>query len=148
MKVILLKDVKGLGKSDDIKEVQDGYARNFLFKQNLALEATPANLNSIKLKKGAESAKAARDLKEAREMGAKLSGQTIKMPMKTGEGGRLYGAVTAMDVAAALEKAGYKVDKRMITINTHVKSVGTFEAELKLHHEVTIKLSLDVVSIG
>ena len=81
-------------------------------------------------------------------MGAKLSGQTIKMPMKTGEGGRLYGAVTAMDVAAALEKAGYKVDKRMITINTHVKSVGTFEAELKLHHEVTIKLSLDVVSIG
>lgn len=148
MKVILLKDVKGLGKSDDIKEVQDGYARNFLFKQNLALEATPANLNSIKLKKGAESAKAARDLAQAREMGAKLSGQTIKMPMKTGEGGRLYGAVTAMDVAAALEKAGYKVDKRMITINTHVKSVGTFEAELKLHHEVTIKLSLDVVSIG
>lgn len=148
MKVILLKDVKGLGKMDDIKEVQDGYARNFLFKQNLALEATPANLNTIKTKKGAEAAKTARELAEAKEMGAKLAGQTIKMPMKAGDAGRLYGAVTAMDVAAALEKAGYKVDKRSISFHQQIKSIGTFEAELKLHHEVTVKINLEVTAIA
>ena len=147
MKVILLKDGKGLGKADDIKEVQDGYARNFLFKQNLALEATPANLNSIKNKKGAEAARAARELAEAKEIGAKLSGQTIQLAMKAGEAGRLYGAVTAMDVAAALEKAGYKIDKRGIHLSQAVKSLGRFEAEIKLHHEVTIKIGLEVVAL-
>ena len=147
MKVILLKDVKGLGKSDEIKEVQDGYARNFLFKQNLALEATPQNLNSVKMRKGAESARAARELEQARDIAAKLKGQTVRLAVKTGEGGRLYGAVTAMDVAAALEKIGHKVDKRGITLHQQIKSVGNYEAEIKLHHEVTIKISLDVVSL-
>jgi len=147
MKVILLKDVKGLGKTDDIKEVQDGYARNFLFKQNLALEATPANLNSIKNKKGAEAARAARELAEAKDIGAKLAGQTIQLAMKTGEAGRLYGAVTAMDVAAALDKAGFKVDKRGITLHQAIKSLGRYEAEIKLHHEVTVKVGLEVVAL-
>jgi large subunit ribosomal protein L9 len=147
MKVILLKDVKGLGKSDEIKEVQDGYARNFLFKQNLALEATPQNLNSVKMRKGSEAARAARELEQARDIGAKLNGQTVRLAVKTGEGGRLYGAVTAMDVAAALEKIGHKVDKRGITLHQQIKSVGNYEAEIKLHHEVTIKINLDVVTL-
>ncbi len=147
MKVILLKDVKGLGKADDIKEVQDGYARNFLFKQNLALEATPANLNSIKNKKGAEAARIARELDKAREIGSRLNGQTIQMAMKTGEAGRLYGAVTAMDVAAALDKAGFKIDKRDIILSQTIKSLGHFEAEIKLHHEVTVKIGLEVVAL-
>ncbi|MDD2533336.1 MAG: 50S ribosomal protein L9 [Eubacteriales bacterium] len=148
MKVILLKDVKALGKQDEIKEVQDGYARNFLFKQNLALEATPANLNTVKTKKGAESAKVARELAEAKEIGAKLNSQTIKLQMKAGDGGRLYGAVTAMDVASALEKAGFKIDKRGITIHQQIKTIGTFEAEIKLHHEVTIKVNIEVVAVA
>ncbi len=147
MKVILLKDVKGLGKVDEIKECQDGYARNFLFKQNLALEATPQNINSVKNRKGAEAARVARELAEAKETGARLSGQTVRLAMKAGDGGRLYGAVTAMDVAAALEKSGFKVDKRGITLHQQIKSVGTFEAEIKLHHEVTVKVSLEVVAL-
>jgi large subunit ribosomal protein L9 len=147
MKVILLKDVKGLGKADEIKEAQDGYARNFLFKQNLALEATPQNLNSIKNRKGAEAARVARELAEAKETGAKLSGQSVRLMMKAGEAGRLYGAVTAMDVAAALEKSGFKVDKRGITLHQQIKSIGNYEAEIKLHHEVTIKVTLEVVAL-
>jgi large subunit ribosomal protein L9 len=146
MKVILLKDVKGLGKADEIREVQDGYARNYLIRQNLAVEATPANLNSIRNRKGAEAARAARELAEAREMAARLDGKTIRLPMKAGEGGRLYGAVTAMDVAAALEQAGFKVDKRGITFRQPIKSVGTFEADIRLHRDVSIRIGLEVVA--
>jgi len=104
MKVILLTEVKGLGKADDVVEVNDGYARNLLFKKSLALEATPVNLNAIKLKKGSLAEKARRELLEAKENGKKLSDQRITLTMKSGEGGRLYGAVTAMDIAAILEK--------------------------------------------
>ncbi|MCD8498605.1 MAG: 50S ribosomal protein L9 [Clostridiales bacterium] len=89
----------------------------------------------------------ARELAEARDIGARLSGQTIQLAMKTGEAGRLYGAVTAMDVAAALEKAGFKVDKRGITLHQAIKSLGRYEAEIKLHHEVTVKIGLEVVAL-
>jgi large subunit ribosomal protein L9 len=147
MKVILLKDVKALGKADDIKEVQDGYARNFLFKQNLALEATPANLNSVKNRKSAESARASRELAEARDMGARMNGQVFTMPMKCGDAGRLYGAVTAMDIAEMLAKNGFKVDKRGISFHQAIKTLGEFEAEVRLHHDVTVKIGIKVVSI-
>lgn len=147
MKVILLQDVKGHGKADDIVEVNDGYARNFLFKKNLALEATPANLNSIKIKKNAEAAKAERELEEAREVGARLKDQIFTLPVKCGEGGRLYGAITSMDVAAVLEKSGYTVDKRNITIKTQIKNLGDFEADVKLHPKVTVKIGIKVTAI-
>lgn len=147
MKVILLQDVKGHGKADDIVEVNDGYARNFLFKKNLALEATPANLNSIKIKKSAEAAKAERELEEAREVGARLKDQIITLPVKCGEGGRLYGAITSMDVAAVLEKSGYSVDKRNITIKTQIKNLGDFEADVKLHPKVTVKIGIKVTAL-
>ncbi len=148
MKVILLKDVKGLGKTDDIKEVQDGYARNFLFKQNLALEATPANLNSVKNRKNAEAARLERELAQARELASQLHGKVFTMPMKCGEAGRLYGAVTAMDVADMLARSGFKVDKRGITIPTAIKSLGSFEAEIRLHHDVSVKIGLLIVAQG
>lgn len=147
MKVILLQDVKGHGKADDIVEVNDGYARNFLFKKNLALEATPANLNSIKIKKSAEAAKAERELEEAREVGARLKDQIFTLPVKCGEGGRLYGAITSMDVAAVLEKSGYSVDKRNITIKTQIKNLGDFEADVKLHPKVTVKIGIKVTAL-
>lgn len=147
MKVILLQDVKGHGKADDIVDVNDGYARNFLFKKNLALEATPANLNSIKIKKQAEAAKAERELDEARAVGAKLKDQIFTLPVKCGEGGRLYGAITSMDIAAVLEKSGYTVDKRNITIKTQIKNLGDFEADVKLHSKVTVKIGIKVTAI-
>lgn len=148
MKVILLTEVKGLGKADDVVEVNDGYARNLLFKKNLALEATPVNLNAIKLKKGSLAEKARRELLEAKENGKKLSDQRISLTMKSGEGGRLYGAVTAMDIAAILEKQGYKIDKKHILIKTPIKAVGSFEVTLKLHADVSVNITVDVKSIS
>ena len=148
MKVILLTEVKGLGKADDVVEVNDGYARNLLFKKNLALEATPVNLNAIKLKRGSLAEKARRELLEAKENGKKLSDQRITLTMKSGEGGRLYGAVTAMDIAAILEKQGYKIDKKHILIKTPIKTVGSFEVTLKLHADVSVNITVDVKSIS
>lgn len=148
MKVILLQDVKSVGKAEDIVEVSTGYANNMLFKKNLALEATPSNLNSIKIKKKAEAARTQRELEAAIAMGKEMQGKVITLPMKCGEGGRLYGAVTSMDVADAIGKAGYKVDKRGITIPVHIKNVGEFEVEVKLHTQVSTKIKIKVTELN
>lgn len=145
MKVILLQDVKSLGKADDIVEVSTGYANNMLFKKNLALEATPSNLNSIKIKKKAEAAKIQRELEHAIAMGNEMKSKVFTLPMKCGEGGRLYGAVTSMDVANAIGQAGFKVDKRGITVTSHIKSAGEFDVEVKLHPKVTTQVKIKVV---
>lgn len=146
MKCILLADVKGLGKKDDIVEVQDGYARNFLLKKKLACEATANNMNENKLKKGAEAEHARRELEEARANGKLLDGKTVKLSVKTGEGGRLYGAVTAMDVSEAIKQAGFQVDKKNIVIKNPIKSVGTYEVTAKLHTKVSVKVNVEVVA--
>ena len=139
MKCILLADVKGLGKKDDIVEVNDGYARNFLLKKKLACEATADNMNKNKLKKGSEAEHARRVLEEARANGKLLD-------VKTGEGGRLYGAVTAMDVAEAIKKAGFDVDKKNVIIKNPIKSLGTYEVTAKLHTQVSVKVNVEVVA--
>lgn len=144
MKVVLLEDVKKLGKADEIVEVSDGYARNFLFKKNLAVEATKENLNEVKLRKKAEQVKAERALAEAKETAAELEGKNFTMKMKAGEGGRLYGTLTAMDVADALVKAGYQVDKRNITIKAALKNIGTTDVAVKLHNDVTANVRVKV----
>lgn len=144
MKVVLLEDVKKLGKADEIVEVSDGYARNFLFKKNLAVEATKENLNEVKLRKKAEQVKAERALAEAKETAAELEGKNFTMKMKAGEGGRLYGTLTAMDVADALVKAGYQVDKRNITIKVPLKNIGTTDVAVKLHNDVTANVVVKV----
>jgi len=146
MKVILLKEVKGLGKPDDIVEVHDGYARNFLFKNQLALESTAANLNVVKTRKNAEAARVARELADARQLASRINGQVLTLPMKCGEGGRLYGAVTAMDVADALNKAGFKVDKRGISIRQAVKTLGEYDVDIRLHADVSVKMQIQVVA--
>lgn len=145
MKVILLQDVKSLGKADDIVEVSTGYANNMLFKKNLALEATTSNLNSIKMRKKAEAAKTQRELETAIAMGKEMQDKVFTLPMKCGEGGRLYGAVTSMDVANAIGKAGYKVDKRGITVTSHIKNIGEFDVEVKLHTKVATKVKIRVI---
>lgn len=148
MKVILLQDVKGLGKTDDIVEVSPGYANNMLFKKNLALEATPANLNTVKTKKKAEQAKAQRELEEAGRIAAEMEGKAFVLKAKCGEGNRLYGAVTSIDIAKAIADAGYNVDKRGITIKGNIKNLGRYEAQVKLHTQVTANIVVDVVSAG
>ena len=147
MKVILLQDVKALGKADDIVEVSPGYANNMLFKKNLALEATPANLNAVKMKKNAEAARAQRELEEAKRIAAQMEGKTFILKAKCGEGSRLYGAVTAIDIAKAIADAGYDVDKRGITIKGNIKSLGRYEAQVKLHTQVNANIAINVVSV-
>lgn len=142
MKVILLKEVKGLGKPDDIVNVSDGYARNFLFHKQLALEATPANLNIVKTRKTAEKSRHDRELAQARATAEKIDGQLFTMPIKCGEGGRLYGSLTTMDIADALNQAGHKVDKRGIVIQSPVKTLGDYDVDVKLHADVTAKIKI------
>ncbi len=144
MKVILLENVKSVGKEDDIVEVNDGYARNYLIRRNLALEATPKNLHDVKQRKQTQAAKAKRELEEAQKLASELNGQTFTLQMKAGEAGKLYGAVTAMDVAAVLKTQGFTVDKRDITLKTAIKNIGSFTADLKLHNEVTVPITVKV----
>ena len=146
MKVILLQEVKGLGKPDDIVEVHDGYARNFLFRKQLALEATPANLNVVKTRKTAQKVRQDRELEQARAIAAQIDGQLITLPIKCGEGGRLYGSLTSMDIAEALEKAGHKVDKRGIAILSPVKTLGDYAVDIRLNADVTARIKIRLVA--
>lgn len=147
MKVVLLEDVKKLGKKNEVVEVSAGYARNYLFKNNLATEATGGALNEVKQKQGAKKAREARELAEAKEMGKKLNGKTFTIKKKTGEGGRLYGALTAIDIAECLAKEGYDLDKRNITPEITLKNVGSTKVTLKLHTEVTVEITVNVESL-
>lgn len=144
MKVILLEDVKGIGKADDIVDVKPGYARNFLFKQNLALEATKGNLNEVKVRKKADAAKEKQRLEEAQELGQRLAGKSFTKKMKVGEGGRLYGTLTAMDVADLLQQAGFDVDKKQVSLATQMKNVGTTTAAIRLHRDVSVDINVVV----
>lgn len=144
MKVILLKDVKGLGKANDVVEVNDGYGRNFLLKQKVAREFSAANMNDVKMKKGAAAEHARRELEAAKEKYNELNGRKFAYKVKCGEGGKLYGAVTAMDVSEILKKEGFDVDKKNLTIKTAIKTVGTYSVKVKLHTEVSCEVTLEV----
>lgn len=147
MKVVLLEDVKKLGKKNDVVEVSTGYARNFLFKKNLAVEASGEALNEVKQKLGAQKAKEKRELEEAREASKQLAGRTFTIKKKTGEGGRLYGALTAIEIADCLEKEGYSIDKRNITPAVALKNVGSTPVTLKLHNEVSCEITVVVEAL-
>ena len=117
MKVILLQDVKSQGKAGDIKEVADGYARNFLLNKKLALEATPQNLKNLELQKKKQAEKAAAELAEAKALAAKIADMTVEIKVKTGEAGRLFGSVTNKEVAEAISaQVGQNLDKRKVEI--------------------------------
>ncbi len=146
MKVILLQDVKKLGKSNDVVDVSDGYARNFLFKKGLAKEMTSSNLNDVKLQQGAAKEHARRALEEAKKTKEVLNGKTINVVAKGGRDGKLYGAVTSADIADALKKAGFDVDKKKVVIPSPIKSVGVFGVRVKLHPEVSCDVNVEVSS--
>lgn len=147
MKVILLADVKNVGKKDTILDVSEGYANNFLLKKKLAVLADNKNLNLLQQKKGSEDAKAAREKQAASELAATINGKTFVLKMKAGEGGKLYGALTANDVAEVLENSGYKVDRRAIRLNGNIKNIGRVTCHLKLYRGVTAEINVNVEAL-
>ena len=147
MQVILLSDVKGLGKANDVVNVSDGYARNFLFKKKLAKETTASNLNEVKLQTGAKAEHERRALAAAQELKGKLDGQTFTIKAKGGEGGKLYGAVTAADIADALTAAGFDTDKKQVVLSGPIKAAGVCSARIKLHPKVSAEVNVDVTTV-
>ena len=147
MKVILLQDVKGVGKEGQVVEVSDGYGRNFLLKKKLAKESTVANLNEVKLKQGAQAEHEKRALQAAEDLKKDLGDKTFTLKMKSGEGGKLYGAVTTADVSDLLKKNGYDIEKKQVLIDTAIKMVGTFGVRIKLHPKVSCQININVEAL-
>lgn len=145
MKVILLEDVKTLGKKGEIVNVNDGYARNFILPKKLGLEATGKNLNDLKLQK-ANEAKVAQELwNEAKELGKKLEAGKVELSIKVGEGGRAFGSVSSKEIAIAVkEQMGYDIDKKKIQLKDALKTLGTHTVPVKLHPKVTAELKVIV----
>ncbi|MFC0210952.1 50S ribosomal protein L9 [Paenibacillus chartarius] len=146
MKVIFLKDVKGQGKKGEIKEVSEGYAANFLFKQGLAQPASEGAVKTLDNQKKAEERRKEQEKQDAKELGVKLAELTVQLRAKAGEGGRLFGAVTNKQVADELEKQHkIKLDKRKIVMDDPVRTLGVTKVPVKLHPEVTSSLNVHVV---
>lgn len=144
MKIILKKDVDKLGNVGDILTVKDGYARNYLIPRGLAVRATEGMLKAIELEKKQKAFKIERERKAARELAESLERLQLRLKVKAGEGGRLYGAVTAQMVAEELKSKGFEIDRRQIIIDPPIKQLGKHEATVKLYSDVVAKLSLEV----
>ena len=144
MKVILLADVKNVGKANEVVNVSDGYARNFLFKKGLAKEVNSANLNEVKLQTGAKAEHERRALAAAQENKKILDGKIFKVTARGGADGRLYGAVTAQDISDSLKKEGFEVDKKKVVISNPIKNTGTFKVIVKLHPQVSADINVEV----
>ena len=141
MKVILLSDVKGQGKKNDIINVSDGYARNFLLPRKLAKAADAQSLNDVKVREEARQYRIATEKKEAQELAKRLETLVVKIPASSGADGRLYGSVTAKDIAEKLEKDhGIVVDKRKIQLADPIRAYGKYEIDVKLYTEVSGKI--------
>ena len=146
MKVILQQDVKKLGKKGDIVEVSEGYGRNFLLPRKAAVPATAENMNVAKAQAGSKARKDAKAADEAKLMAAQLEKVSVTIPVKIGEGGRLFGSVTGKDVAEALKKEKIDIDKRKISIKGEVTGEGIYEAVIKVHPSVTSTIKINVVA--
>ena len=146
MEVILLEDVKALGKKGELVKVSDGYARNFILPKKLGLEATPKNLNDLKLQKAAQAKRAQEQLDEAKALAATIAQKNIVLKIKTGEGGRTFGSVSTKEIAQALkDQLGLEIDKKKLALPEPLKTFGTHAVPVKLHKDVTGKLSVKVV---
>ena len=144
MKVILLQDVKGKGKKGQLIEVSDGYARNFMLPKKLAIEATADAINTKNMNDKATAERIAKEKAAALELSNKLRGMTLVVTAKGGGQGRLFGAVTNAEIAAALEKQGIKLDKRKIVLNENIKNVGTYTVTCKLGYEINAPLTVKI----
>ena len=143
MEVILLQDVKSLGKKGQIVKINDGYARNYVLPKKLGLEANAKNLNDLKLEKARQAKHEAEELAAAKELAVKVEAQPVKVTIKTGEGGRTFGAVSSKEISvAAKEQLG--LDKKKMKLEESIKTLGTYEVPVKLHKDVTAKLKVVV----
>lgn len=148
MKVILIEDVKALGKKGDTVNVSDGYARNMLFPKKLALEANAKNINDLRLKKAHEEKVAKQQLAEAKAFADQLGKAEVKVSVKVGEGGKVFGSVSSKEIAeAAKTQLGYDIDKKKIQMAAPIKMVGTTGVSIKLHPKVTAELKVVVEGI-
>lgn len=145
MKVILLEDVKTLGKKGQIVNVNDGYARNFIIPKKLGMEATGKNLNDLKLQKANEERIAQQQLEAAQELGKTIEAGKVTLAIKTGEGGKAFGSVSSKEIAAAVkEQIGCDIDKKKIQLKDAIKTLGVHEVPVKLHAKVTASLKVEV----
>ena len=145
MKVILLQDVKSLGKKDQIVEVSDGYARNMLLPKKLGMEATSKNLNDLKLKKAHEDKVAAEVLADAQALVAQIEKESITLSIKMGENGRTFGSISSKEIAEAIKsQLGHDIDKKKIVMKDAIKAPGTRTVGIKLHTKVTADLTVKI----
>ncbi|MCD7777114.1 MAG: 50S ribosomal protein L9 [Clostridiales bacterium] len=145
MKVILLEDVKNVGKKGQVINASDGYAKNHLFPRKLAVEANKANMTALDRKNKAAEAKLEAEYQEAREIGKKIESSTVNISVKSGVSGKIFGSVTGKEIAQALkEQTGIEVDKRKIVISEPIKNVGENSVTVKLHTKVSAKLKLNI----
>ena len=145
MKVILLQDVKSLGKKGETVDVSDGYARNYILPKKLGIEANSQNLNDLKLQKAHEEKVAKELLAEAGKLAEKIEKLTVNVSLKSGKDGRAFGSISSKEIAVALkEQHGIEVDKKKISLDEPIKAVGTSIVSIKLHREVTAKLTVKV----
>lgn len=148
MKVVLLADVKSVGKKGELINASDGYARNFLLPRGLAKEANAQAMNEIKNAEASKAFKLKTDTENAQRAAAALEGKTVKITAKAGQGGRLFGAVTAKEIAQAIKaQFGLVIDKRKIVLNGDIKAFGTYAVEAKLYTGITAKLSVTVSEV-
>ena len=146
MKVILLEDVKSVGKKGEIIEVNDGYARNFIIKKKLGLEATKQNLNVLKLKNAHDEKGRQEIYEDAKALAKELSDKSVTVYINTGEGGRAFGAVSSKEIATEIKsQLGIDIDKKKINLSAPIKSVGSFDVQIKLHPKVTGEIKVKVV---
>ena len=145
MKVILIEDVKSLGKKGQLVDVNDGYARNFILAKKLGLEATPKNLNDLKLKKANDETVAKEIYEEAKAFGERLKEMEVNVTIKTGEGGKIFGSVSSKEIAeAAKAQLGIELDKKKMVLPSPIKVLGTTMVPIKLHPKVTSELKVNV----
>ena len=145
MDIILIQDVKSLGKKGEIVKVSDGYARNFILPKKLGLEANAKNLNDLKLQKAAHAKLEKEQLEAAQELGKKIDGSAVTIRIKTGENGRVFGSVSVKEIAEAMqEQLGLTIDKKKISLANPIRNEGTFTASVKLHPQVTSELTVKV----
>jgi len=148
MKVILLEDVKGIGKKGQVINASDGHARNFLLPRKLGIEATSANMANLEAQQKNAQQKVAKEVQAAEELATKLQAKPVTLKVKTGDKGRMFGSITNKEIAEAIQtQLGQTVDKKKIVLSDPIKAIGTYTVTAKLHTQVSAKLNVEIVGL-